>query len=524
MMHSSRPPSPRPVPPPFDKRRAGLLLHPTSLPGGHGCGDLGPAAYAFADFLAAAGQGIWQMLPVCPPGSANSPYDSPSASAISEALLSLELLTSTGLITLDELSVPAAGTGARRATFGDSLALKQRALMLAHEHFAQRASSDLRQQYEHFKAESAEWLEHHATYMALKAAFGGQPWVTWGRDLRDRKSAALARAQLDLAVEIDRHRFAQFELSRQWAALREYCHQRNVLLMGDIPIYVAHDSADVWANREVFLLAKDGSREGVAGVPPDYFSAKGQLWGNPLYRWSYLQRSHYAWWIERFRVALNRFDALRLDHFIGFRRYWEVPASATTAEHGRYVDVPGERFFTTVLQVLGRLPFVAEDLGMVTAEVHALRNQFSLPGMRILQFAFDDPNGSDYLPHRFESNTTVYTGTHDNDTTVGWYHAPRPIDEDGARAHDAVRERVRHYLGSDVHEIHWQLIRLALGSVARTAILPVQDLLGLGSDSRMNTPGTAYGNWEFRLLDGDLSDEIGLRLRDLTATFERLAG
>lgn len=524
MTHSSRPPNPLPIPSPFDKRRAGLLLHPTSLPGGHGCGDLGPSAYAFADFMSAAGQGFWQMLPVCPPGAANSPYDSPSASAISEALLSVELLASTGLVSLDELSVPSASDGTRRASFGDSLSLKQKALALAHDRFEQHASSELRQEYERFKAEAPGWLEHHATYMALKTAFGGQPWVMWGRELRDRKPEALARAEIDLAVEIDCHRFAQFELARQWSALREYCHRRNVLLMGDVPIYVAHDSADVWANREVFHLAKDGSREVVAGVPPDYFSSKGQLWGNPLYRWSHLQRSHYAWWVERFRTALDRFDALRLDHFIGFRRYWEVPASAATAEHGQYVDVPGERFFSAVQLELGRLPFVAEDLGMVTEEVHLLRNRFALPGMRILQFAFDDPNGSDYLPHRFEPNTSVYTGTHDNDTTVGWYHAARPSDEAAARHHDAVRDRVRRYLGTDAHEIHWQFARLALGSVARTAIVPVQDLLGLGSDCRMNTPGTTHGNWEFRLLDGELTEEIGVRLRDLTAAFERLAG
>src|SRR5512133_472942 len=523
MATSSRPPSYLPVPPPFDKRRSGVLLHPTSLPGGHGCGDLGPSAFAFADFLAAAGQGLWQVLPVCPPGSTNSPYDSPSASALSETLLSLERLAATGLVALDELQVPPALPAARRASFGESFELKRRALTLAHQRFSERASPELRQEDERFLATAPGWLEHHATYMALKGAYQQQAWVEWPREIRDRKPEALARVQAELAVEIDRHRFIQFELYRQWTALRDHCRQRNILLMGDVPIYVAHDSADVWANREVFFLSKDGHREVVAGVPPDYFSSKGQLWGNPLYRWAHLQRTRYGWWVARLRTALSHFDAVRLDHFIGFRRYWEVPASAETAEFGRYVDVPGERFFSTVLRDLGSLPFLAEDLGVVTDEVHTLRNRFSLPGMRILQFAFDDPNGSDYLPHRYESNTAVYTGTHDNDTTVGWYHAPRPSDEGSARWHDGVRERVRRYLGADVHEIHWQFIRLALGSIAKTAIIPVQDLIGLGSDSRMNIPGTSHGNWEFRLLDGELTHDIGLRLRDLTSTYERLA-
>jgi 4-alpha-glucanotransferase len=524
MTNSSRPPSHLPVPPPFDQRRAGLLLHPTALPGGHGSGDLGPAAHDFVDFLAAAGQRYWQMLPVCPAGAGNSPYDSPSASAISETLLSLTELASTGLVSLEELAVPPAIGASRSASLQNAIDLKRRALSLAHQRLATRGSPDLRREYDQFLAEAPPWLEHHATYMALKAANDGRPWVTWDVDLRDRKIPALSRAQTQLAAEIDRHRFAQFELHRQWSNLRQHCRRCNVLLMGDVPIYVAHDSADVWANREVFVLSSDGHREVVAGVPPDYFSSTGQLWGNPLYRWSNLQRSHYAWWVERLRTSLRRFDAVRLDHFIGFRRYWEVPATAKTAEHGRFVDVPGERLLTTVLNELGSLPFLAEDLGVVTDEVHALRNRFSLPGMRILQFAFDDANGSEYLPHRYVRNTTVYTGTHDNDTTVGWFHGPRPSEAGAARWYDGVRERVRQYLGADPHPIHWQLIRLALGSVANTAIIPVQDLLGLGSEARMNTPGTSEGNWKFRLLDGELTDEVGGRLRGLTAAFERLQG
>lgn len=492
-----------------------MLLHPTSLPRGHGSGDLGPAAHQFVEFLAAAGQRYWQMLPVCPPGAGNSPYDSPSASAMSETLLSLELLTHTGLVSFDDLALPSSTATNRRASFAEALESKQRALTLAHEKFATRAASELKLEFEEFVNATPAWLEHHATFMALKAAQSGRPWVDWDSELRDRNPAALARARAALAIPVDRHRFAQFILHRQWTDLHRHCRERNVLLMGDVPIYVAYDSADVWANREVFCLSKDGRREVVAGVPPDYFCSTGQLWGNPLYRWNTLQNSRYAWWVERLRTTLGRFDTVRLDHFIGFRRYWEVPAGAETAQNGRYLDVPGERFFATVLREIGALPFLAEDLGVVTDEVHALRNRYSLPGMRILQFAFDDPNGSDYLPHRYEPNTAVYTGTHDNDTTVGWFHTPGSV-------HDAIRDRVRRYLGTDGHEIHWQLIRLALGSVANTTIIPVQDLLGLGSEARMNTPGTTEGNWSFRLLDGELSDDAGARLRELTATYERL--
>jgi 4-alpha-glucanotransferase len=278
---------------------------------------------------------------------------------------------------------------------------------------------------------------------------------------------------------------------------------------------------DVWAHREVFCLDEDGRRRVVAGVPPDYFCADGQLWGNPLYRWSMLEETQFAWWLNRFRTALSRFDALRLDHFLGFVRFWEVPGDSPTARVGRYVEVPGEKFLEATLSATGFQPFLAEDLGVVTPEVHALRARFSLPGMRILLFAFDDPDGSDYLPHRYERNTAVYTGTHDNDTAMGWFHAPCPSGENAER-HRAARTRALEYLGSDGHEFHWALIRSALASIANTAIVPVQDLLGLGSDARMNVPGTTVGNWAFRLLPGELSDAVGARLRKLSSTYERL--
>jgi 4-alpha-glucanotransferase len=432
------------------------------------------------------------------------------------------LLAETGLVSLSDLGADRALPARRKADFDAAIELKTTALRRAYAQFVTTTDSQTKNDYEAFRHESREWLEDHALFLSLKAANPGKCWTDWAPDVRDRLPQALEQARHELADAIGFHEFTQFELKRQWSLLKERCRAANVLLIGDVPIYVSHDSADVWANREVFYLSKEGNREVVAGVPPDYFSSTGQLWGNPLYRWPTLQRKHFSWWVARLRTCLERFDAVRLDHFIGFRRYWEVPASAVTAEQGRYVDVPGEKFFSKVLQELGSLPFIAEDLGVVTAEVTALRHRFSLPGMKILQFAFDDPNGSDYLPHRFETNTTVYTGTHDNDTSVGWFNAPVPTDEGGRQWHEAVRSRVRRYLGGETESIHWKLIQLALSSVALTAIVPVQDLLGLGSEARMNTPGTTAGNWSFRLLDDELTPDVATRLRSLCSAYERI--
>ncbi len=519
MTLSARPTSSAPPRGPFDRRRSGVLLHPTSLPGGHHVGDLGPEARRFAVQLAHAQQTYWQMLPVCPTGPTPSPYDSPSASALNPLLISLEDLADDGLISFDALSIPQTLENRRHAALVDAAALKQRALEGAHRALRTGRRPDLAHEFEDFLNRESSWLEDHALFEALRHHLD-RSWVDWEPSLRDREPGALTRARRQLRQEIDFHRFVQFLLDRQWKALREHCAHHKISLMGDVPIYVAHDSVDVWAHREVFCLDADGRRRVVAGVPPDYFCADGQLWGNPLYRWSHLEETGFAWWIGRFRVALSRFDCLRLDHFVGFVRYWEVPGHAATAKEGRYLQVPGERFLETVLGDLGFQPFLAEDLGVVTEEVHALRHRFALPGMRILLFAFDDPNGSDYLPHRYERNTAVYTGTHDNDTAIGWFTMPAPSPEQAAW-HAACRARALRYLGTDGHRFHWDLIRAAFQSVANTAIVPVQDLLGLSSDARMNVPGTVANNWLFRLTPGELKDTVLGELAGLTSATER---
>lgn len=508
----------------FSERTSGVLLHPTSLPGPHGHGDLGPAAHRFADFLASAGQSWWQMLPLGPPGAGNSPYDSPSTFAGSARLVSLEQLAAEKWLSADEIAPPRALQG-KSARFAEAARYRLPRLRLAHERFAASASRADRRSLSTFREEHRSWLDDYTLYQALKSAVGGAPWYEWEPDLTARRPAALRRARKRLAQEIAFHEFVQYVFDRQWQALARRCRELGIRLLGDVPIYVALDGADVWAHREIFYVNRDGKRRVVAGVPPDAFSATGQLWGNPLYRWSALDRSGYFWWIARLKLTLSRFDAVRLDHFIGFRRYWEVKAGARTAEHGRFVRVPGERFLGAVREALGGLPFVAEDLGIVTDEVRALRDRFGLPGMRVLQFAFDEDGPNDYQPHRYTQRTVAYTGTHDNDTAVGWFRqrAPRG-DRKRARELADRRRRVLDYLGSDGREIHWDLIRLVLLSVADTALFPMQDLLGLGSAARMNTPGTTHDNWSWRIQDEDLAPAVAERMGSLCETYERIPG
>ena len=495
--------------PKLDDRTSGILLHPTSLPGREGAaGDLGPEARRFVEFLVAAGQRWWQMLPVGPTGYGNSPYSAQSAFAGNPALVSADHLADDGLL----------AEGDRKRSHDDQL----RAACAA---FGQRAAGDRDHvEFEGYCAETAGWLEDFALYRALKRAHDEVQWTRWEPALRDRQPAALARARATFADEIAYVRFQQWRFARDWRALRAHAHARGVGLIGDMPIFVAHDSADVWQHRELFALDETGEPSLVAGVPPDYFSETGQRWGNPLYGWERLRAGGYGWWVERFRAALSMFDAVRLDHFIGFTRYWEIPGREPTAVNGRWRQGPGADFFHAVRDALGQLPLIAEDLGAVTPEVRALRDQFDLPGIKILQFAFGtDPNARDFLPHNYTRHAVVYTGTHDNDTTVGWFGDAGSGTRDGAQT-EKERRLALHYLGADgdPSEIHWKMIRAVFASVANLAVIPAQDLLGVGSEARMNRPGVETGNWSWQLPTGALTPAIAARLRDLATTYDRL--
>lgn len=508
---------------PFSERCSGILLHPTSLPGPHGVGDLGPEAHRFVDFLARAGQRYWQMLPVCPLGGGASPYDSPSAFAGSPLLISLEVLRDRGLLEPSEIVDPARFASGRVARYSAAIRYREKRLRRAFARFQARLGDDERAELDRFTEQHAHWLRDYSLFRALKSANGPAPWTHWPDDLKRREAPALERARRDLRAEVEYQEFLQFEFTRQWSALRAHANYRGVKLLGDVPMFVAHDGSDTWAHQAIFQLDEHGGQRVVAGVPPDYFSADGQRWGNPLYDWNVLRETGYAWWIDRFRTTFDRFDALRLDHFIGFHRYWEIPSYAQSAREGRFVGVPGEDFFEKVRQTLGHLPFIAEDLGLLTPEVGALRDRFELPGMRVLQFAFVDDNSRDYQPHRFTRNTVVYTGTHDNDTVVGWLdrHQSERVEHDASRLREE-RNRALTYAGSDGREPHWDMIRLALASVASTAIFPLQDLLGLGSDARMNVPGTAESNWAFRALSHEITPKLADRMAALCESYERI--
>lgn len=495
------------------RRSSGLLLHPTSLPGGHGIGDLGPEAYRFASLLASCGQTWWQMLPVGPAGPGNSPYASPSAFAGSPLLISLEKLAQDGLLSASDLR-PVRGLSRERVRYGAAARFKEARLRKALAAFTPNGA------FQAFVDES-HWLPDYALYMALKNAHGGAPWTSWPAALRSRDSEALQAARREHAAEIRYHEFVQYVFARQWAELKRFCQDAGVGLIGDIPIFVAHDSADVWARPELFFLNEDGSPAMVAGVPPDYFSKTGQLWGNPLYRWDVLAAEGYSWWLDRFRVTFSRFDAVRLDHFIGFQNYWEIPGGAKDAVGGRWMPGPGHDFFRAVKDALGSPEIIAEDLGSITPEVAALRDAFEFPGMYIVQFSFSEWDER-RQPHSYAQRSVAYTGTHDNDTTVGWFHDPGGSASIRTREQIGLeREHVLRYTGGNGSEIHWDVVRLAMKSPSILAVTPVQDLLGLGTEARMNLPGTVEGNWEWRLRSGALSSEIAGRLGLLTGAYGR---
>lgn len=507
---------------PFDERASGILLHPSSLPGPHGSGDLGPMAHRFAEFLAKAGQRWWQMLPISPLGGGDSPYDSPSSFAGNPLLVSLEELARDGLLEAHELGAPYRLREAPRCLFGASRRFRGRRLRLAFQRFKTERGQHLSPEHQAFKERSRDWLPGYALFCALKRAHAGRPWLEWPPELALCKPEALNAARATLADDVAFEEFVQFAFDRQWRALRARCRELGVRLLGDVPMFVAHDGADVWAHREIFQLDERGQRRVVAGVPPDYFSAEGQLWGNPLYDWTALEARNYDWWIARLGTTLSRFDAVRLDHFIAFHRYWEVQGGATTAREGRFVPGPGAPFFRKLRDALGGLPFIAEDLGLVTPEVHALRKEFDLPGMHVLEFAF---SGSfrEYQPHRFPRGTVVYTGTHDNDTVVGWLSAhERATDPREREALLGERRRALAYAGSDGSDAHFAFIRLALASVANTAIFPLQDALGQDSSARMNVPGTPSGNWSYRCRADDFSSSLAERLAGLAESYERI--
>ena len=464
-------------------RRSGILLHPTSLPGRYGIGDLGPAAYHFVDWLVEAGQQIWQVLPLGPTGYGDSPYQNFSAFAGNPLLISLDQLIEQGLLTEADLSERPLFP-AERVDFGVLIPWKMSILRSAFANFKQSRQDE----FEKWVANNQEWLNDYAFFMALKVHFGGGAWTQWPEELRRRDERVLAEYRQKVADEIVFQQFIQFQFFKQWSQLHEYAQSQGITIIGDAPIFIAHDSADAWAQRELFYIREDGSLEVQAGVPPDYFSETGQLWGNPLYRWDVMQERGYQWWIDRFRIIFQLVDIVRLDHFRGFEAYWTVPGEAKTAIQGEWRKGPNASLFEAVQDALGTLPIIAEDLGVITPEVEALRDQFDFPGMRILQFAFGADTSNSFLPHNYMQNTAAYTGTHDNETTRGWF----------GNLDDATRQRVLDYFNCSSEEIIRTMIRALMLSVADTVVVPMQDVLDLNNRARMNLPGTVGGWWTWR--------------------------
>lgn len=496
-----------------------MLLHITSLPSPYGIGDLGPAAYAFADVLARTHQRLWQVLPLGPIGYGHSPYSSPSTFAGNPLFISPEQLLEAGLLEPGDLA-NAPDFPQDHVDFDRVIPFRRALLENAYRRF--EAAPDVHAgPFERFQAQNADWLGDYALFMALKEAHGGA-WTDWPRPLALRHEEALEEAREQHAEAVRMHQFWQWLFAEQWAALKAYCHRQGITLFGDIPIYVAHDSADVWANPDRFYLDEAGRPTVVAGVPPDYFSETGQRWGNPIYRWDAMRENGYAWWKRRIAAVLDQVDLVRLDHFRAFAAYWEIPAEEETAIHGRWVDGPGAGLFEALEEELGALPVVAEDLGVITPDVRALMAEQGFPGMAVLLFAFHGDPASPFLPHNHLPNQIAYTGTHDNDTIVGWWK--ERFSTEDAEAVERSRQFTRAYLDLDDQreaDVHWAFIRTLLGSVARTVIVPAQDLLGLGNEARMNTPGQGRGNWGWRLRPEQFTPDVQDRLRTLTELYDR---
>ena len=489
-------------------RTSGILLHPTSLPGDEEIGTLGKDAYDFIDFLVSAGQNYWQFLPLGPTEYLNSPYMSTSAFAGNPLLIDLNTLVAHGLLSSKDLEPSAPVTSSDKVSFNDVIDYKKSKLAIAYKNFS--AIGDNKKLFKAFCLKHP-WLDDYALFSAISERYPGEVWNRWPEGLRQREPDDLRDAGIELRQSVEFSKFIQFLFSEQWEKLHAYAAERKISLIGDLPIFVAFHSADVWANPEIFYLDEAGNPTVVAGVPPDYFSPTGQLWGNPLYRWDILKAQEYKWWVERFRAIMDRVDLVRIDHFRGFEAYWEVDADAENAIGGRWIKGPGRDLFDHIRKALGSLSVIAEDLGDITKEVTALRDGLDLPGMRVLQFAFGPDITNPHLPYNHTKQSVVYTGTHDNNTTVGWFE----------ELSEQEQLFVRDYLGSS-EPIASALMRLAWQSVADLAVAPVQDILSLGSEARMNVPGVAKGNWEWRLQTGQLTDDVALRLRQLTVLYGRL--
>jgi len=494
-----------------NERASGVLLHPTSLPSPYGLGDLGAGAYEFVDFLKAAKQKLWQVLPLGPTGYGDSPYQSFSSFAGNHYLISPDKLKEQGLLTDDDL-LEKPQFDDRKVDFGLVITYKMGLLKKAFTVFKAKATPAQKTKLTKFNKANKEWLDDYALFAALKDHYNGAVWNSWAKKLVNRDPATLKEMEEKLADEINFYKFLQCEFFRQWGEVKTYANKAGIKIIGDIPIFVAGDSADVWANPSLYLLDADGNPTSVAGVPPDYFSETGQLWGNPLYNWDEHKKTGYAWWCERISAVLSMVDIVRIDHFRGFESYWSVPFGEKTAVNGKWVKGPGKTFFAALKKQLGSLPIIAEDLGEITKKVEELRLSQDLPGMRVLQFAFDDNETNVHLPHNFESSlTVVYTGTHDNNTSRGWY------DE----ANDNERDYLRRFLNVSGEDVSWDLIRLAISTNAVYSIVPIQDIMNLGADDRMNTPGLASGWWGFRYTNEMLSGNLAERLAYLTTLFHR---
>ncbi len=494
-------------------RMSGVLAHPTSFPSPYGIGDMGQGAYDFIDFLEKSGQTLWQVLPLGPTGYGDSPYQSFSAFAGQPLIISPDLLRKDELLNDEDLSdIPKWYPD--KIDYGYVLYYKTNLYHKAFDNFKIKVASDeeLKKEYDTFISKNQFWLEDYALYMSLKELHNGASWLEWEDEYKNMSDEDYPAVLSKFTDKMEYFYFLQFEFSKQWTALKKYANEKNIYIVGDIPIFVSMDSADAWSNKKFFKLDSKGFPIEVSGVPPDYFSETGQLWGNPLYDWDILKEDRYGWWVNRIRHQLELVDYLRIDHFRGFEAYWAVPAEEETAINGKWVKCPGEDFFKTLQNVMGEdLPIFAEDLGIITPEVEKLRDDFNFPGMKILQFAFDSEADSTFLPHHYTRNSICYTGTHDNDTTCGWF----------ATVSDKAKDKMKLYLNSDLAEINWDFIRCALGSASRYAIVPVQDLLSTDTTGRMNMPGRPAGNWQWRFTEGALNDDIAERLLGYTKIFAR---